>query len=225
MTVVAPQRLVFDRAGPVVMKSVDGLGDEKEFFKGKNRGLTRDGKYLLHVMPEKSPGNIEIQFVTLDGSKTPVNLPARLSGTWALTLSPDNRLLGYRDREEGDETIYLVTFPEFGNRTLVTHSRDLAMNWHPNGTNLLYLDCRSRAMMLLPVRRGVAIEVGQAVKLFDVPATCFDIDGAPHSFSISSDGKRFLMAQERRDDASKAAVHANTVLLVENWFEEFREKK
>jgi len=38
------QRVVFDRAEAVVMKSVDGLGDETEFFKGKNRGLSRDGK-------------------------------------------------------------------------------------------------------------------------------------------------------------------------------------
>ena len=154
-----------------------------------------------------------------------MTLPPELKEAGSFRLSPDGRLLGYYQHENDEGFLYLVTFPEFGNRTLITHSQSFAWTWHPNGTELLYIDGPTRAMMSVLVKRSGTIEVGPPVKLFEVPASSFYNYTDPRGFSLSSDGKRFLMQQEIRNDADKNGPRPNTVMLVENWFEEYREKK
>jgi len=49
--------------------------------------------------------------------------------------------------------------------------------------------------------------------------------GWPSFYSVSPDGKRFLMLQDDEDKATGAPAGKPDAMVVENWLEEFREKK
>jgi hypothetical protein len=63
-------------------------------------------------------------------------------------------------------------------------------------------------------------------KLFDLPESIYaGASYIPSIYDVTADGERFLMLRKADDASSTNQVARPNVLLVENWFEEFREKK
>jgi serine/threonine protein kinase len=221
--------IVFARAATqsgfeVATKPVDGPGPEQTLIEGNVADLSRSGKYLL--VEQRSGGKALFGYVRLEQQPWKVvALPPTFQTIQRLALSPDDHTLAYESSAETDTTeVYLVDFPEFTNRRVVSRGGGHHVKWNPNGTELFYLSSDGRALMsakLKPDGRGTY----EPTKVFEMPESIHREDSTwPSIYDVAPDGERFLMMQKVQESPAAHAVKP-TVRVVENWFEEFREKK
>jgi class 3 adenylate cyclase len=210
----------------VIAKPADGMGQEQLLFEGAGSDLARGGKSLL-VSQRVIQGKVMSGYVSLaDKDRKMVPLPQALLRFYWMRLSPDNRWLAYHSEESGQQEVYVVDFPGFTNRVCVSRNGGRCPEWHPKGTELFFLSGDLRTMMSArvdPERR----QFEEPIKLFEVPAIGFD-SYTPWRFSlydVAPDGERFLMLQRIEDHSATNQPARPNVMLVENWFEEFRGKK
>ena len=80
--------------------------------------------------------------------------------------------------------------------------------------------------MSVPVKRDGAWQLSEPVKVCDLPESIY-AGGAfgENAFDVTSDGQKFLMLQTTKDESSPQPLPKPSALVVENWFEEFHEKK
>ncbi len=139
-------------------------------------------------------------------------------------LSFDDRLLAYESRESGKTEVFVVDFPAFTNKSMVSRGGGHHSLWRAKRAELFFLSGDNRSMMSAkakPDGRGME----EPAKLFDLPESVFPGQAYvyPYFYDVAADGERFLMLQRLPEDSSRA--RKPNVRVVLNWFEEFREKK
>jgi hypothetical protein len=93
--------------------------------------------------------------------------------------------------------------------------------WHPNGSELFFV--QDHALRSVTVKHDQTLQIGQPSKLFDIAPSFVMSPGEATEFDVASTGDRFVWVRRAPTDNSRQQVP--TALLVENWFEEFREKQ
>ncbi len=220
--------IVFARSGKsgdqVMAKSADGAPPERLVIDGFMEDLSRSGKYLL--VKQRSPtGSDTLGYVPMmEEPRKAVSFSEAFQRVRHITLSPDDRLLAYESIESGRVEVYVADFPGFTTKSVVSRGGGRHALWHPNGTELFYLSGDGRALMsgkLKPDGRGTE----EPTKLFDLPES---IHGGysfwPSLYDVARDGERFLMLQKVQEDPTVLAAKPS-VRVVQNWFEEHRDKK
>jgi Tol biopolymer transport system component len=202
-------------------RSADGLGSEEALFDDYAAHLSSAGNYLL-LGWQILPGS-KRSYVALTGTnRAPVAFPEQWNNIRGPKLSPDETWMAYEsDKDEGGE-VCLISFPGFTNRMVLSRGGGKRPQWHPTGSELFYLS--GRTLMSVTLKRDGKIQPGEPTKVFDLPDSVYVTSENVESgnpFDVSADGQRFLMMQTVE---SPAGARPN-VLMVENWFEEFREKK
>jgi hypothetical protein len=112
-----------------------------------------------------------------------------------------------------------VAFPSFANRVQISRDGGRRPQWRRDGRELFYLN--DRALMTVSVTGPGANQFSEPKKLFDVPDSVFL--GWPeflNPFDLSGDGSTFFMTQ-RVAEQPETPKRTN-VLLIQNWWEEFR---
>lgn len=117
----------------------------------------------------------------------------------------------------------MVEFPSFTNNTLVSRGGGKHPEWQPDGSRLFYITPDNRSMMSVAVRRDGT--VGEPSKACDLPDSIFvGYSWVPNVFDVSADGERLLMIEWVKNPSDGSEQSKPDVVLVENWFEEFRKK-
>jgi serine/threonine protein kinase/Tol biopolymer transport system component len=220
--------IVFTRAATesgfeVMSKPADGSAPEQTLIAGNVADLSRSGKYLIVL--QRPGGKVLFGYVRLEQNPSKfVALPPSFQTATRVALSPDDHTLAYESAETGTSEVYLVDFPGFTNRRVVSRGGGHHVKWNANGTELFYLSGDGRALIsakLKPDGRGTY----EPTKLFELPESIHAGDFYwPTTYDVSADGERFLMMQKVQESPA-ALVTRPSVRVVENWFEEFREKK
>ena len=138
----------------------------------------------------------------------------------AIALSPDGRWLAHESNETGRTEVYVRPFPgvEAG-KWQVSTSGGVAPLWSRNGRELYFVN-GNREMMAVPVPPGPTFHAGVARVLFPMRDELYLADHENYTpFDIGPDG-RFLMARHVRS----SAMLASQLIVVENWFEELKQK-
>jgi Tol biopolymer transport system component len=187
--------------------------------------LSRSGKYLF-VRERSSTGKLTLAYVPMmEEPRRARAVPESFQNIRGPGLSPDDRSLAYESIESGRTEVWLVDFPGFTNRLMVSRGGAHHRLWHPNGTELFFLSGDSRALMsarLKPGGRGTE----EPTKLFDLPESIQGgYDWWPNIYDVAADGERFLMLQKVQEQSTDERAAKPNVRVVQNWFEEFREKK
>jgi serine/threonine protein kinase len=131
------------------------------------------------------------------------------------SLSPDGRVVAYVSDESGQEEVYLRTFPGGGGKRSVSPSGGTQPRWRADGKELFYV--QGRDLMAVSVAAGPSLKLG-------VPEPLFSSEGLPWTtghrrrYDVTRDGRRFVLAEP-------AERGSRTLRLVENWYEEFRDRK
>ena len=139
-------------------------------------------------------------------------------------ISPDGRMIAYGSTEEGQEEIYVRSFPNVNDaRVKVSRAGGFAPRWA--GNELFYQSFPGGdrtagmvTMMVAPVEMGGTINAGDPTQLFTGPYRSSAIaEIRPPTWDVSEDGQRFLMIKEPTGAAEGAPL-----LLVQNWVEELK---
>ena len=174
----------------IYRKPADGSGAEELLLSDPSGVLfaptdwSRDGKTLFfspNIFTQKEDG---IWTISLDGDRKPRQiLPHGNNGT----LSPNGQWLAYSSTESGRTEIYVQAYGGQG-KWQVSPSGGQVPHWSGDGKELYYFDV-NQSILAVPVKdEGGALQFGVAKPI----VSQWTVLTIPF-YSVSTDGKRFLM--------------------------------
>ena len=140
----------------------------------------------------------------------------------SISVSPDETLAAYRSNEAGSDEIYIRSFPDPGERTIVSQGGGLVPFWSPDGNTLYYYGAGvDRPLMAARLQRD-------PVPVVLSTDTLFQASRGPRAFpgsALHPDGDRFILARNVTDatGAEDAGSEPERLILVLNFFEELRQ--
>jgi serine/threonine protein kinase len=203
-------------------KPSDGSSEEQVLY--RNMGISRSEQYLFAEDPQGGTNTHVHGYIQVsDPNRKFVPFPQAFQRIGPrLLLSPDNRLLAF-DQEEGDKSdVYVVEFPSFKNRQLVSRGGGWYPVWKPDSRELFFLGENRGAMMSARLKPGTT-DFEPPEKLFNLPRQIYN-SAAASVYDVAPDG-RFLMLMKVENASPEPGQGKANVEVVLNWFEEFRGKK
>ena len=134
-------------------------------------------------------------------------------------ISPDGRWLAYTSNESGRREVYVVPFPNLGEKRQVSTAGGSFPGWL--GPNRIYfLQPPENKLLAVDLEvRGASLLVGAAQPLFGGKALARSIGfGNAPAVSASPDGKRLLMPVPVDEESSPL------VRVVSDWVAELKKK-
>jgi DNA-binding SARP family transcriptional activator/Tol biopolymer transport system component len=210
-------------AGPSDLwtKRADGSAQAVLQFHEKRASLrprwSPDGKWLIFQTSVGAPDSGDILGIRPGIDTVAVPLVATKFTEVSPALSPDGRWLAYTSNESGQFEIYVVPFPNTSSaKSAVSTRGGTEPLWSHRGSELFYRD-GSGYLVAVEVKTTPAFSLGRSTRLF--PAAEFASLEVSPQYAVSSDDRRFLMIRPL------ATGMPDKLFLVENWFEELKERK
>ena len=140
-----------------------------------------------------------------------------------IVVSPDGALAAYRSNESGQDEIYIRSFPDPGERTIVSQGGGGIPFWSPDGNTLYYARGAGGGegtFMAARLQRNPVPVVLSTDSLFTGPYN------APFPGSgLHPDGDRWIVRSNVGSaDPDEGAAEPARLMLVTNFFEELRQR-
>ena len=136
-------------------------------------------------------------------------------------LSPDGRWLAYTSDETGRNEVYVRPFPSVDStRVRVSTDGGYSPLWAHSGGELFFVDAGRRSLIAAEMETDQGFRVLQRETLFVLDTGVLGDPGA-RFYEIAPDDQRFLMI---RLTLTIPTGEIGRFILVENWFEELRER-
>jgi serine/threonine-protein kinase len=208
------------RSGVIGMflQDAGGAGKPESLFVGSNAtgvGAFVPGRRELVAFMTGQAGSWDLALVALDGDRTPKILLGTPFNEWYPALSPDGRWLAYVSNESGQNEVYVRSFPDLGNKVLVSQSGGSEPVWSRDGRELFYrgFDRLATPLVAVTLRTSPTFSVVNRNPLFDL--TEFEA-AVPHAnYDVTPDGKSFVLISQGR---------VSEIVLVQNWVDEVRRR-
>ena len=181
-----------------------------------------DGKWLLFrtggVIGQS--GGRDIIGIRPGVDSAPVPVVATPYDEEAIALSPDGHWLAYESNETGRTEVFIRPFPRTDSgKWQVSNDGGLAPLWARNGRELFYVNT-NRDMMAVTVGSGAEPRLGERRRLFHLKDDWYMTPTEYYTpFDVAPDG-RFMMARQ----VNAPSALALPLIVVDNWFEELRQK-
>jgi hypothetical protein len=164
-------------------------------------------------------GNADLWTVRLDQTNSAAPFLATPNNESTPAISPDGRSIAYASDESGRLEIYIRRYPEGDSRVQVSVHGGRWPRWSRRGDGIYYVQRDS--LVEVPVGSGPHLTLGLPRPLLSLAAEGLMLSsnwfsGLP--MDASADGSRFIVVRRTESSTSRA------LLVVENWFEEFRKK-
>lgn len=174
--------------------------------------LSRDGRAVYFDMPQGT-GLTDIMRLPLEKDAKPeVVMPGR-ADRFSPAISPDGRYMAYVSSESGTPDVFVHALGAGGGRWQVSTNGGLEPRWSQDGKELFYR--RNTQLISVPVETSPNLTLGTATLLFEGVYNLRTDSGV--SYSVSPDGKRFLMVRRA------AQLHApDSVNVILNWTEDLK---
>ena len=141
-------------------------------------------------------------------------------GLLRIAVSPDGTLAAYRSNESGQNEIHVRSFPDPGERTVVSEGGGDTPFWSPDGNTLYYAraDGVGTTLKAARIQRSPTPVVLSTDSLFTVASIV-----APTAGSVlHPDGDRFIFAQTVGTADAEGGAEPERLILVQNFFEELK---
>jgi serine/threonine protein kinase len=196
----------------IYQKSLTGAGSEDLVLATpQNKGVSDwspDGRFVLYRSPGKATG-FDIWAVPMsganaspegrshqemDGERKPVPVVQTDSEERDGQFSPDGKWIAYQSNESSRMEIWVQSFPGPGARLQVSTNGGAQVRWRPDGKELFYIALDGQ-LMSVPIRfpNSQTVEAEIPVALFATHVGGALQATAPQFYSVSPDGKQFLM--------------------------------
>ena len=211
----------------LMQKPTDGSGQEQLLIQTNDRmapmSWSQDGRDLLYVLVDPKT-NSDIWVLPLDGASKPAPFLRTEAAESQAQFAPGRpggaRLVALTSNESGRDEVELRTFPDAGNRIVVSTGGGHSPRWRADGKELFYIAgdgmVTSVAISDNPLRAGTATPLFRMSRNFARPNATGRRGPAP--WDVAPDGQKFLIATPLEGDA----VSQFTVVL--NWQQELAEK-
>ena len=207
------ERPIFD----IYRKSADGSGAEAAVLTTPNDkyplSISPDGETLLFSTSDTATQQ-DIWLTPLAQTKTAKPFLASPFAEANGAISPDGQWVVYQTNESGQPEIYVVGFPDGGNRVQVSNSGGSEPVWSKNGKELFYRS--GDKLIAVPVENGKSFTTAAAHVLFE-SAFIANADFGTTAYDVSPDAQTFYFVQE--DTRNGLEIRVNLVL---NWPEELK---
>jgi eukaryotic-like serine/threonine-protein kinase len=177
----------FDR---IYRKAANNTGAEEVVDASRKlpRDASRDGRYLLTTTFNTAKTGLDIWVLPLFGDRKPFPYVQTEFQEDQPKFSPDGRWLAYRSNESKRSEVYVVSFPQLGEKWQISTDGGQSPVWSRDGHELYYYSADGRIM---------AVEIMPAILenrhfKFGVPRPLFEVRLA------TSDGQRFEVSRDGR---------------------------
>ena len=135
-------------------------------------------------------------------------------------MSPDSQHLAYQSNEEGRWEVFVIGFPNAEGKQKVSLSGGIHPRWSPQGDELFYIE--GDTLMAVSVETVPSLRLGDAQPLFSGEPIGLQFNPANRpdfpNYNVGLDGQRFVAVQVAPGESGRAT----SIVVVQNWFEEFR---
>jgi serine/threonine-protein kinase len=206
-------------------KPPDGNGPAERLSTGDYQqaaaSWSPDGQTLAFVERNPETG-YDIWVLPLSGERRPRPIVQTRFIEAYPDFSPDGHWLAYMSEESGRPEVYVQPYPGPGPRQQVSTNGGTAPAWSHDGRELFYTTSQSvggqatlTKMMAVPVALRPTFRAGTPLMLFQGQ---YGATAAIRGYDVASDGRRFLMVQQKE----RPAISVTDMILVQNWFEELK---
>jgi Tol biopolymer transport system component len=150
-----------------------------------------DGRYLVFTNSEGSPLNRDIWIAPLSEGGEPRPFLATRFQEDAGRVSPSGRWLAYQSDESGQLEVYVQSFPEPGNKRLISSGGGKHPIWGPDGQELFYWNPRGQ-LIANQLTVGDEVTIGRRDVLFQLPDNLWEFSA---QYDVHPDGQRFVIAR------------------------------
>jgi serine/threonine-protein kinase len=198
-------------------QSADGTGAPEKLTEGTQSqfpsAFTPDGQFLLFQEPAAAPRDIYLLNLA-DGKVQPLLASPKFNEDNP-QVSPNGRWLAYESNQSGRDDIYVRPFPNVDGAggVLVSTGGGTQPLWSRTGKELFYL-VRPSTIMAVPVDIATpSFSAGNPEAVVNGGFMAPPFSGL--SYSVSPDGKRFLVIKDPRTSSAPPQL-----VLAFNWLEE-----
>ncbi len=215
--------IAFARMSPdgfiLLRVAADGTGTPVALSAGEWPDWSRDGRFLLfnEAQAGATRRTVDLRYFELqaDGRMSePLKFLDTPQRELAPKLSPDGRFVAYQSDESGRVEVYVRPFPDGTGKWQASVNGGAEPRWRSDGKELYYLT--GSTLMSVSVSTGQDLTLGQPQALFEST----DLSGLA-GYDVSRDGQRFLTISPVEDSISAPPK----VRIVQNWYEEFRDRE
>ena len=213
-----------DGGARVETKPVDGTGDAVVLIEGKgvlaNPAWSPDGQYLVYQGPGQGTTKSDIHYLERQANgaaSEPVTIVNTPATERVPKVSPDGRFLAYLSNDSGRDEVYVRPFPSGAGRWQASVDGGTQPLWSRDGSELYYVD--DRTLMAVSVTLEPEFTHGHPQRLFESQDLYNRVVSL--TYDVSVDGQRFLTIAPFPDENAAAP----TIRVVENWYEEFRDRE
>jgi Tol biopolymer transport system component len=153
-----------------------------------------DGRFLLYRTTDTKTGE-DLWAMPFDGDRKPFPIVQTTFDERHGQFSPDGQWIAYESNESGRSEIYIQTFPRSEGKRQISTNGGAQVRWRRDGTEIFYiaLDNRLMAAQVRLLSNGRAVEPSSPVALFTTAIGGPLQGNLRQQYSVSADGKRFLM--------------------------------
>ena len=180
--------------------------------------LAADGR-MFYTRMKDSAYDLDIWTLAPGGEAKPESLIASGDGEFVAVPSPTDPLIAYTSDASGENQLYLATSPRITATWLVSSRGGQWPRWRSDGREVYYATGDSIFATTIQPGKG-DVRLGTPQLLFRRPQHRSTYGGIADGFDITPDGQLFLINLSEEETAEPPAL-----VIVQNWFEEFRKKK